>query len=99
MTVLQNAMQPDSTREIIARCKRETRIPLQVEGAHVLLRPRLRGINHLQAGKSNRFSDAQLVERLVDLEAEEALREATPFCERWRPADFDLAASSAGQTG
>ena len=43
--------QPDSTREIIARCKRETRIRYKAKG-DTFFRPRLRGINHLQVGKS-----------------------------------------------
>ena len=51
MTVPQTATQPDSTREIIANCKRETRIRYESKG-DTFFRPRLRGINYLQVGKS-----------------------------------------------
>jgi hypothetical protein len=44
MTVPQTATQSDSTREIIARCKRETRIRYKSKG-DTFFRPRLRGIN------------------------------------------------------
>ena len=44
-------MQPDPTREIIDKCKRESRIRYQSTGS-TFFRPRLRGINHLQVGKS-----------------------------------------------
>jgi hypothetical protein len=43
--------QPDSTREIIAKCKRETRIRYKSKG-DTFFRPRLRGINYFQVGKS-----------------------------------------------
>ena len=46
MTVPQTATQPDSTREIIARCRRECRIRYKSKG-DTFFRLRLRGINHL----------------------------------------------------
>jgi hypothetical protein len=51
MTVSPFDTQPDYTREIIAKCKRETRIRYQSKG-DTFFRPRLRGINYLQVGKS-----------------------------------------------
>ena len=51
MTDPRTAMQPKSTREIIDQCKRECRIRYTSTGS-TFFRPRLRGINHLQVGKS-----------------------------------------------
>src|SRR5260370_38379907 len=51
MTVPGTAMQPESTREIIDKCKRESRIRYKSKGS-TFFRPRLRGINYLQVGKS-----------------------------------------------
>ena len=51
MTVPKAAMQPDSTREIIDKCRRETYILYESKG-DTFFRPRLRGINHLQVGTS-----------------------------------------------
>ena len=51
MTDPRTAMQPESTREIIDQCKRECRIRYTSTGS-TFFRPRLRGINHLQVGKS-----------------------------------------------
>jgi hypothetical protein len=46
-----SATEPDPTREIIAECKRETRIRYKSKG-NTFFRARMRGINHLQVGKS-----------------------------------------------
>src|ERR1700688_621965 len=51
MTASQTAAQPDPTREIIAQCKRETQIRYKLKG-NTFFRPRMRGINTLQVGKS-----------------------------------------------
>jgi hypothetical protein len=51
MTASQTAAQPDPTREIIAQCKRETQIRYKSKG-NTFFRPRMRGINTLQVGKS-----------------------------------------------
>jgi hypothetical protein len=51
MTVRETAAQPDPTREIIEQCKRETRIRYKSRG-NTFFRPRMRGINYLQVGKS-----------------------------------------------
>jgi hypothetical protein len=57
MTVPQTAARPDSTIEIIAQCKRETRIRYKSKG-DTFFRPRLRGINYLQVGKSKIIDSA-----------------------------------------
>lgn len=44
-------MQPNPTREIIDKCRRETRIRYKSKG-NTFFRPRLRGINYLQVGRS-----------------------------------------------
>ena len=44
-------MQPDPTRDIIDKCKRETRIRYRSKG-NTFFRPRLRGTNYLQVGRS-----------------------------------------------
>ena len=51
MTVPRTAMPPESTREIIDRCKRESRIRYTSKG-NTFFRPRMRGINYLQVGRS-----------------------------------------------
>jgi hypothetical protein len=51
MTVPPTAAQLDSTRDIIAQCKRETRICYKSKG-DTFFRPRMRGINYVQVGKS-----------------------------------------------
>src|SRR5215471_21571915 len=51
MTVPPTAAQLDSTRDIIAQCKRETRICYKSKG-DTFFRSRMRGINYIQVGKS-----------------------------------------------
>ena len=63
----QTTVQPDPIREIIAECKREARIRYKSKG-NTFFRPRMRGINYLQVGKS-KIIDSRLtiiIERIYE---------------------------------